>query len=307
MRVARVLHASSPLPIVALERDGALYSVASLDRAFATSYAPNRFADSGDFHARVIALACAGLAELDDRLLAGDRPTEARLPPQSFLWLAPCATERAALVHMAPSDDEPAYFLGHARALLGHEASSPFPPDEERPDFELCVAAVLRDDLRRATSTEARRAILGYAILNGWTARDEEERARGVGWGVASARDFAPQLGPLLVTADEIGDVGALRTQARVGADVLRCSSVGSWRFDIAESIAYVSNHIELNAGDVISAPPVAGGSAASQGRALAYGTSVELTVERLGKLAGRPVRGPEPVAWRSAARRASR
>lgn len=303
MRIARVLHASSPLPIVALERDGALYSVADLERALTAGRSSTAIVGASDFHARVIALACAGLAELDDRLLAGDRPTEARLPPRSFLWLAPCATDRVCLVRMAPSDDEPAYWIGHARGLLGHDARSPFPADEERPDFELCVAAVLRDDLQRATYAEAQRAILGYAILNGWTARAAEERARDRNLGLGRARDFAPQLGPLLVTADELDDVGALRTQARLDAEILRCSAVGSWRFDLAESIAYVSNHIELQAGDVIAAPPVAGGSAAAHGRQLAYGSSVELSVERLGKLAGRPVRGPELAPWRAPAR----
>jgi 2-keto-4-pentenoate hydratase/2-oxohepta-3-ene-1,7-dioic acid hydratase in catechol pathway len=299
MRIARVLHVSSPLPIVALERDGALYGVAELDRIFATKYAPDVLADAADFHTRVIALSCAGLAELDDRLLSGDRPTDARLPPHSFLWLAPCATERAAYIQMAPPEDEPAYWIGNARGLLGHDSGVPFPFREDEPDFELSVAAILRDDLRRATHHEAQRAILGYTILNGWTARSEERRRRSAGFGVTRAVDFAPQLGPVLVTADEIGDTRALRAQARIGSDVLRCSPIGAWRFDLAESIAYASDHIELRAGDIIGASRVSGGSAEDHGRALSYGSTVELTIERIGKLVGRPMRGPEPVEWR--------
>jgi 2-keto-4-pentenoate hydratase/2-oxohepta-3-ene-1,7-dioic acid hydratase in catechol pathway len=298
MRIARVLHVSSPQPIVALERDGALYNVAELDRAWGTRYSPDRFADADDFHTRVIALSCAGLAELDDKLLAGARPTDARLPPNSFLWLAPCATDRASYIQLGPPTDEPNYRIGSARGLLGHDANIPFPAREEEPDFELSVAAVLRDDLRRATHREAHRAILGYAILNGWTAREEERRAKSTGISTSRAKDFAPQLGPVLVTPDELGDLAQLRTQARASGDVLRGSPAGAGPFTLAESIAFVSDSIELRAGDVIGAPCVSGGSAAQHGRKLSYGSPVELTVERVGKLAGRPVRGPEPVAW---------
>lgn len=81
MRIARVLRAEDLRPIVALERDGALYDVALLEQIFGTERAPGPIAEPWDFHSRVVALAGAGLAELDDRLLAGDRPTEARLHP----------------------------------------------------------------------------------------------------------------------------------------------------------------------------------------------------------------------------------
>lgn len=299
MRIARVLHSSSPIPIVALERDGALYSVAALESAFKSDRTWTHLADAADFHSRVIALACAGLAELDDRLLSGDRPTSARLAPGSFLWLAPCAAPRAAFIHTSTLGGEPSYEIGNGRGLLGHDVAVPFPPREAEPDFELCVAAVLRDDLRRATAHEARRAILGYTICGAWIARAEERRARSLGGSATRARDFAPQLGPLLVTADEVLDVGSLRVQARVDADVLRCSRVGSLPFNPAELIAFVSDHIELCAGDVVTSSPIEGGSCASHGRALSYGSVVELTVERIGRLVGRPVRGPEPAEWR--------
>src|SRR5262249_11803399 len=100
MRIARVLHNSSAAPLVALERDGALYSVAELDRIFETRFAPDRFPSASDFHARVVALTCAGLEELDLALKQGRRPTEARLAPGEFLWLAPCASDRAAYVEL---------------------------------------------------------------------------------------------------------------------------------------------------------------------------------------------------------------
>jgi len=157
MRIARVLRAEDLRPIVALERDGALYDVAGLEQIFGAAHAPGHIAEPWDFHSRVVALAGAGLAELDDRLLAGDRPTEARLYPGSFVWLPPCDTDRAMFVQIAgaiPDERRPAYWIGNARGFLGNEASVPFPPGEEEPDVELCLGAVLGEDLRRARTRE---------------------------------------------------------------------------------------------------------------------------------------------------------
>lgn len=304
MRIAHVLQLDTSTPLVAIERDGALYDVAELDRRFGSKLPEH--GGASDFHTRVIALGCAGLRSLDERLRGGDRPSSARLQPGSFLWLPPCDPGRAAYIQLdayeaAAGADRPAYRIGNARGLVGHGATVPFPAGEDEPDYELNLGAVLAEDLRRATPAEAARAIAGYAVLNDWVARGVERDAHARARGVlpSEARDFATQLGPALVTPEDLEDLEPLRTQARVDGDVLPGSPVGAWAFSLAESIAYVSEHVELRAGDVIGAGCVLGGSARSAGRRLSYGSAVELVIERVGKLAGRPVRGPEPVAWR--------
>jgi 2-keto-4-pentenoate hydratase/2-oxohepta-3-ene-1,7-dioic acid hydratase in catechol pathway len=289
MRIARVLHESSPFPLVALERDGAVYDAGELDRIFDTPYAPDRLPGAADFHTRVVALEGAGLEALDEALRAGRRPTEARMLPGTFLWLPPCDTERALYVQMAPhgapgDDREPSYRLGCARAMLGHEASVPFRAREGRPDFAQGIAAVLREDLCDAGVDEAEHAILGYTILNGWSGLDEEARCPGTG-----ARDVPAQLGPVLVTPGEVGALGLLRAQARVDGQVIAETRAGGAGPSLAAAIAWVSRWVPLRAGDVIGAGCVHRGEAA--GCTPAYGASVELVVERLGKLAGRPRR----------------
>lgn len=313
MRIARVLpvpRASSDeggetaaTPIVALERDGALYDVAALERLRDTAWSPARFEHSSDFHTRVVALGGAGLGELDEALLRGERPSEARLLPGSFLWLPPCDPERAVYVQLdayaGPATDEPSYWLGNARGFLGHDARVPFPFGEDAPDYELGIAAILGDDVYRASIEEADAAILGLTIVNDWTARSIERRARAAGVPSTRARDFATQLGPVLVTPDEAGDIARLRTRARIGDDALDGSLVGAWRFSLAESIAAVSHAIELRAGDVIGAGCVLGGSASAHERALTHDARVEVSIERLGTLAGIPTRGPEHARGR--------
>ncbi|XXT17685.1 fumarylacetoacetate hydrolase family protein [Sorangium sp. So ce429] len=297
MRIAHVFQLATSTPIVALERDGALYDVAELERHFGTKLAD--IPGVSDFHTRVVALRCAGLHALDDRLLSGDRPSSAQLHPDSILWLPPCATDRAAYIQLGPyarDADRPWYRFGNSRALLGHAAAIPFPALEDEPAYELNLAALLCEDLRRATPDEVDRAIAGYAVLNDWTARSIEARLLARGRPPSEAKDFATQLGPVLVTPDELGPVEVLRTQARVDAEARACSRVGEWTFSLAESIAYISNQVELRAGDVVGAGRVAGGSADQH---VPYGVTVELMIERIGRVAGKPVRGPAPSPWR--------
>jgi hypothetical protein len=291
MRIARIIHESCPFPVIALERDGALYDVAELDLRFARPRTRDLLGRASDFFSRVIALGGVGLDELDQRLAAGYRPTEARLAPGSFLWMPPCDPDRAMLVHVTRDPaGELSVRLGNARAILGHEAAAPFPFGATRPDLELGIAAILGDDLRRATMSEARRAIFGAAIVNGWAASDLEAR----GLGALQCRDFATQLGPVLVTLDALSDASTLRTQIRVGGVVVAAGALPDPLDALAEATAGASQHVELRAGDVVTlaiprTPSVP----------VAYGAPVELLIERLGKLVGTAVRGPAITDWR--------
>jgi hypothetical protein len=298
MRIAIVLHDASPepdgaplFPAVALERDGALYRVSALARAFGPRYAS--LEDGADFHRAVLSLGAEPLRELDERLKAGERPSAARILPGTFTGLPPCDPERAAFITCAsPAPARrahvPAFRVGSARALLGHDAIVPIsegaPAEDARAgalDASAALAIVLGDDVRHATAAEAERAILGYTLLLAWSP------------------GLSAQLGSVLVTRDEAGDVGSLRTLFRVGGATSPTGDSGAWTFSPAEVIAWISHHLPLQAGDVIGAEPLRGGSAAAAGATLGFDVRVEIAIERLGRLCGRAAHGPEQRAWR--------
>ena len=291
MRIASVLHDASPepdgaplFPAVALERDGALYRVSELARAFGRRYAA--LADL-DFRPATLALHGGLLHELDERLKSGDRPSAARLLPGTFTWMPPCDTERAAFFACLPADPNaaastPGFRAGTARTLLGHEATVPLPPPADDIDMECALAAVLADDLRRATASEAEQAILGYTVC------------------AAFAPGFAALLGPVIVTRDELGALTPLRTQLRVdGAPLTTGDAASGIPFSLPESIAWISHQIPLEAGDVLRATRVPGTRATESGVKLACGARVDFTIERIGRLSGRLALGPELGPWR--------
>lgn len=296
MRIARVFHPSSPCPLVALERDGCLYDVAELDRQFGTPPSQREPYDMSDFHLRVFALRGVGLDKLDDFLRGGDRPTEARLSKGSLLWLPPCAAERSVYVQIdrLPSsdvpDELPQYHIGNSRSLFAHQETVPFPFDEPHPEADVAVAALIGEELRSSTVKDVEKAIAGYTILVRWVAPNAEKRS-----GSTHARSFATSIGPLLVSKDEAGAVEELRVRVRVAGDNrdLATSATSDWSF--AEAIAFVSRHVPLMPGDVVAGPPVAGVREALRELGLSFGTTLDVAIERLGKLSSRPVLGPEP------------
>ena len=298
MRIARARVESLATPVLALVCDGATYDVATLEeRAGPGLAAPT------DFHARVIALSCAGLRMLHERVRAGFRPAEARLLPGEFLPLAPCDTDRAAFVQLAPYEldgPQPVFRYRDARGLEGDGQSIPFPAAEPiELDVEASLAVVLREDLWRATPEQAERAVLGYSLVLDWAA------AAGLAdWGGRRAdRDAGTQLGPALVTPDEARELASLTVRMRVGEHQWSAGRVGDWSYAPAESLAYVSQHVELRAGDVLSAGRFRGAAPEQGGCTLRYGDWVTVSVERLGALTGRAVQGPARGRWRAAAR----
>ncbi|MRG92692.1 fumarylacetoacetate hydrolase family protein [Polyangium spumosum] len=296
MRLARVLLPSSVLPRIALERDGCLYDAAELERRRGAPLLDARSSTAEDYFARVFSVGGAGLDVLDDALCAGERPTEARLLPEELLWLPPCVPERALLVELesTPAGEVPRYHLGNPRGLLGHQESVPFPPTEARPDVEVSIAALLCDELRAATASEAERAILGFSLFLGWVAREQERTS-----GSVHARDFAATLGPVLVTKDEAGALDEARVRLRVGGVIEELSASAAPALSFAESLAFVSRHVPLFPGDIVCAPPIEGAGEAARRLGLGFGATLEVAVDRLGKVAARPVLGPEPPPYR--------
>ncbi|MFO0591311.1 MAG: fumarylacetoacetate hydrolase family protein [Polyangiaceae bacterium] len=284
MRIAAVLHDASSdhdsaplLPTPALERDGALYRIADLAAALGPRGA--RLAAGGDFHSAVIAAGGASLRELDERLRSGERPAEARVLPSTFTWLPPCDPDRAALVLCdAPMDAKrPAVRLGSARSLLGHEATVPCDPGARDVAMEASVVAMIADDLFRAAEAEASAAIFGYAVM------------------LAFEGGFGAQLGPVLVTRDEVPHVTELRAHVRVEGAALGGCALAASPFTPAEQIAFASHVVPLRAGDLIRVARVHTPLASR----VAFGARVEVAVERLGRLAGKASIGPEMRGWR--------
>lgn len=216
--------------------------------------------------------------------------------------------------------DAPVFLFMAPHAVTGPYDEVAMPPDTERLDFELEVAAIVCRDVRNVTPEEARSAIGGYCVMNDWSARDVQGKEMRLKLGPSKGKDFATTIGPWVVTPDELDDCrdedGFLDLEmivavngVQVGAD--RSGHMG-WSFE--QLVSHASRASGVKAGEVLASGTCSTGSLAeSWGRhgdlvppPLQVGDVVEMTIERLGTLRNTVSPAEESVAPVAPARRRS-
>ena len=96
---------------------------------------------------------------------------------------------------------------------------------------------------------------------------------------------FAP-CGPELVLVDEITDLQALSVRTRLNGETVQDGTTASMIFSIADAIAYLSQTMTLETGDILATGTPAGvGLARNPPRFLAPGDVVEVEIGGIGTL----------------------
>lgn len=185
------------------------------------------------------------------------------------------------------SIDPPAYpmlFSKFANAVADPGASITRPRATEKLDLECELGVVIGRRASRIGRGQALEHVFGYTIVNDVTMRDLQKEDRQ--WLRAKGSDgFAP-MGPVVVTADDIPDPQALRLRSWVNGEAWQDSSTAEMVFDVATIVAFASQTITLEPGDVIATGTPAGvGHYQQPPRYLADGDVMRLEIEGIGIL----------------------
>jgi 2-keto-4-pentenoate hydratase/2-oxohepta-3-ene-1,7-dioic acid hydratase in catechol pathway len=158
------------------------------------------------------------------------------------------------------SIEPPAYpmlFSKFANAVADPGAAVTRPAATEKLDLECELAVVIGRRASGVSVAEAVSVIFGYTILNDLTMRDLQKEDRQ--WLRAKGSDSFAPMGPAVVSADELGDAGALRLRSFVNGEAWQDSSTAEMVFDVATIVAFASRTITLEPGDVIATGTPAG------------------------------------------------
>ena len=148
--------------------------------------------------------------------------------------------------------EEPVLFLKAISSVVGPYDPIIKPKTSTKLDYEVELAAIIGRTAVNVSAAEGLNYIAGYAIMNDVSERAfQRERAGGTTKG-KSANTFGP-LGPWLVTADEFGNPQTKRIWTKVNNEIRQNGNTSDMVFGIAELVAYVSEFMSLDPGDVLT------------------------------------------------------
>ncbi|MFJ6897375.1 fumarylacetoacetate hydrolase family protein [Streptomyces hokutonensis] len=205
----------------------------------------------------------------------------------------------------------PTFYFTNPYAVIGAHDDVPVPPGCERFDFELEVAAVIGKSGRDLSPDQAREHIIGYTILNDWSARDLQSREMKVRLGPAKGKDSATTLGPWLVTADELEPHRTadgfldLHLTVEVNGETVGQDSLANMSWTFEEMTAYASRGTWVRPGDVLGSGTCGNGGCLAElwGRhhileppPLAPSDTVTMTVQGIGSISNTVIEGVPPI-----------
>ena len=185
--------------------------------------------------------------------------------------------------------EAPLLFAKWPNALVGHGAPIVLPPQTRETDYEAELGVVIGRGGRNIAVGDALDHVGGYLCANDVSSRDIQF-ADGQ-WTRGKSFDTFCPVGPTLVAADRIPDPQALRIRCLLNGEALQDASTADMIFSVAEVIAFISDGIELLAGDLIlTGTPPGVGFVRTQPVYLQDGDEVTVEIEGVGTLTN-PVR----------------
>ncbi len=183
-----------------------------------------------------------------------------------------------------PIPQSPLFFAKFGSCVVGPGAAVILPPGSAQTDYEAEMAVVIGATARRVSEADARSHVLGYACLNDVSARDFQF-ADGQ-WTRGKACDTFAPCGPFIADRAAVPDPHALGVRMRVNGRLLQDSSTAQLIFGVDALVAFLSRHVTLEPGDLISTgTPPGVGFARKPPLFLQPGDLMEVEVDGLGVL----------------------
>ena len=184
----------------------------------------------------------------------------------------------------------PLLFAKWPNALIGPGEPIVIPPVVTQCDYEAELGVVVGSRVKGVSKENALEAVRGYVCANDVSARDlqfsDGQWTRG-----KSVDTFCP-VGPL-VPASEIADPHDLRIRAIVSGETLQDSTTANLIFGIDDILAYASQTVTLEPGDlVLTGTPAGVGVFRDPQRLLQPGDEVTIEIEGIGTLTNPVVAG---------------
>lgn len=179
---------------------------------------------------------------------------------------------------------EPVIFMKATSAICGPNDPIIVPRGSEKTDWEVELAVIIGTKAKHVTEAEALNHVAGYAVANDVSERHFQAERSGQ-WTKGKSCDNFGQLGPWLVTRDEVAYPQDLAMWLTVNGKTMQNGSTKTMVYGVAFIVSYLSQFFTLHPGDVISTgTPPGVGMGMKPPQYLKAGDVVELGIKGLGQ-----------------------
>lgn len=184
--------------------------------------------------------------------------------------------------HAVPS--EPVIFMKATSAICGPNDPIVIPRGSTKTDWEVELGVVIGKPAKHVAEVDALNHVAGYCVINDVSERAFQAEREGQ-WTKGKSCDNFGQIGPWLVTPDEVADPQNLSMWLEVNGERVQDGSTRTMVYGVAYLVSYLSQFFTLHPGDIISTgTPPGVGLGFKPPRYLKAGDGVELAIEGLGR-----------------------
>ena len=180
--------------------------------------------------------------------------------------------------------EAPLLFAKWQNTLIGPGDPIVIPPLVTKCDYEAELGVVIGSTVRNVSVENALEAVAGYVCVNDVSARNLQF-ADGQ-WSRGKSPDTFCPVGPALVPRDDVPDPQALAIRAILNGETMQDSTTANMVFGVAHIIAYITQTITLEPGDLIATGTPAGvGTFRDPPVYMKPGDEITIEIEGIGSL----------------------
>ena len=191
------------------------------------------------------------------RVEAGQRLGPCVGRPGKFVCIGLNYHDHAVETGLSPPS-EPVVFMKAVSAISGPHDDIILLRGSTKSDWEVELGIVIGKRVHYIPADQALDAIAGFCLINDLSER-EWQIERGGNWSKGKSGDGYGPIGPWLVTPDEIPDPQAMDLWLERNGETMQSGSTADMVFPVTELIAYLSQCMSLNVGDIIATGTPAG------------------------------------------------
>ncbi len=215
---------------------------------------------------------------------------------ESDLTYGPCVPDPGKIIcvglnyrrHAAESGMEtpktPVLFNKFNNTIAAPGEGVPLPTVAKQYDYEAELVVILGKKAKYVSVSDALEYVLGYCNGHDVSARDLQMTTSQ--WLLGKSLDKFMPVGPYTVTSDMVGDPQRLQIRLWMNGELRQDSNTADMIFSVAEVVSYVSQHMTLEPGDIITTGTPEGVILGFEDKVwMRPGDEVTVEIEGLGRL----------------------